>query len=87
MTPKKKTRTTHEAGTSSQAFQRAPQKSRTSTAGRKRGNISHPLVLTNHQHIARYNALSSKLVVATGYYDKDGLNCFGLLDLYSWLFP
>jgi len=53
---------------------------------RNQGNITYPLSLTNPEHIARYNALSSKLVVATRYYDEDVLNRLGLLDDIHWLF-
>jgi len=64
--------------TSSQAPEQAPQDSCTSTTTiRSRGNIPHPFGLTNPEHIARYNALSSKLVVATQYYDEDVLNHLG----------
>ena len=51
-----------------------------------RGNVPHLLGLTNPYRIARYNALSSKLVVATQYYDKDVLNHLRLLDDIGWLF-
>jgi len=53
---------------------------------RNRGNIPHPLGLTNLEHIARYNALSSKLVIATRHYDGDVLNHLGILDDIRWLF-
>ena len=53
---------------------------------RNRGNIPHPLGLTNPKHIARYNILSSKLLVATRYYDEDVLNCLELLYDIHWLF-
>jgi len=64
MAPKKKVRTTQNAGTSSQTPQRPPLTSQTSTNARNQGNIPKPLGLTHPKHIARYNVLSSKLVVA-----------------------
>ena len=51
-----------------------------------RSNIPNPLVLTNPEHVARYNAFSSKLVVATCYFDEDLLIGLGLLDAICWLF-
>jgi len=53
---------------------------------RNQGNIPHPLGLANSKHIARFNALSSKLVAATRYYDEDVLNHLRLLDDICWLF-
>ena len=53
---------------------------------RSRGNIPHPVGLTDLEHIVRYNALSSKLIVATRYYDEDMLNYLRLLDNIHCLF-
>jgi len=53
---------------------------------RNRGNIPHPLGLTNPQQITGYNASSSKLLVATRHYDEDVSNHLGLLDDMRWLF-
>ena len=82
----KKERTTQEAGTSNQAPQRALRSSHTSTVGKNRGNMPHPLSLTNPEHMTICNALSGKLVVATLYYDEDVLNHLGLLDDICWFF-
>ena len=71
MAPKRKARTAQEVGTFSQAPQRVSRTSRTSPNMRNRGNIPNPLGLTHPKHIARYNNLSCKLVVATCYYDED----------------
>jgi len=86
MTPNKKARTTLEEGTLSQAPLRVSQTSRTSSNIRNRGNISNPLGLTHPKHVARYNVLSSKVVVATHYYDENLLTRLDLLDDISWLF-
>jgi len=67
-------------GTSSQAPQGAPRTSRPSTNTGNRGNIPNPRGLTHPKHIARYNNLSTKLVVATRYYDEDLLTRLDLLD-------
>jgi hypothetical protein len=85
MAPKKRTKTTQEAGTSSQAPSRAPRTTRTSRAS-ARGNAPHPLGLLNPVHIARYNCLSNRTVVATRYYDEDLLVQLGLLEDIRWLF-
>ena len=53
---------------------------------RNQVNIPDSLGLTNPEYIARYNSLSSKLVVATQYYDEDVLNRLGFLDDIRWLF-
>ena len=79
MAPKKMTKTTQEAGTSSQAPQRATRTSRTSRAS-ARGNAPHPLGLTNPTHIERYNCLSCRSIVATRYYDEELLVQMGLLE-------
>ena len=76
MAPRKKPRTTPEAWTSSQAPERALQSSPAFTIVRNRGNISRPLGLTNPEHISRYNALSSELVVFARYYDEDVWDCW-----------
>ena len=80
MEPKKKVRTIKEVGTPSQAPKRAPQTCLTPTNARNQDNFPNPLGLTNSDHIATYNVLSSKLVVATCYYDEDLLIQLGLLD-------
>ena len=80
MTPKKKAITIQEAGTSSQVPQRTSWTSWTSTNVRNWGNIPNPIGLTHPEHVSRYNILSSKLVVAIRYYDKDLLTGLGLLD-------
>jgi len=38
---------------------------------RARGSIPHPLGLTHRDHIARYNYLNERMVVATRYYDEE----------------
>ena len=83
---KKKLRTTHEVGASSQAPQHVSQTSQTSINTRNRGNIPNPYSLTHLEHIARYNILSCELVIATRYYDKDLLTRLVLLDDICWLF-
>ena len=65
---KKRTSTTEGTGTSSQVPQRA---SRQSTNGQNRGNPLKPLGLTDPEHVARYNALSSWIIVATWCFDED----------------
>jgi len=70
MTPTKRQRSTKEVGSSSQAPPRPQRTSRTSTKVRARGNIPHPLSLTNFDHIASYNCLNEHIVVATRYYDE-----------------
>ena len=47
---------------------------------RNRGNLANPFGLTNPEHVARYNALSTKLIVATQYFDEDLLTSLVLLD-------
>jgi len=78
------TKTTQEAGTSSQAPPRATRTSRTSRAS-ARSNAPHPLGLTNPTHIERYNCFSSRSVVAT-HYDADLLAQMDLLEDIKWLF-
>ena len=43
-------------------------------------NILNPVRLTTPEHVARYNALSSKFVVATRHFDEDLLTTFGFVD-------
>jgi len=86
MAPTKRQRSTKEVGSSSQALARPQRISRTSTNARARGNILHPLSLTHPDHIATYNCLNERIVVATTYYDEDLLARLGLLDDIRWLF-
>ena len=51
---------------------------------RAEGNIPHPLDLTNLDHVARYNCLNERMVVATQYYDEELLACLGMLDDIRW---
>ena len=51
---------------------------------RKLGNIPNPLGLTHPEHVARYNVLSSKIVISTQYYDEDLLTQLSLLDNIHW---
>jgi len=74
MAPKKRTRTTPGAEPSSQVHQLV---SGISTNARNRGNLPNPVGLTNTEHGGRYNDLSSTLVVATWYFDKDLLTSLG----------
>jgi len=53
---------------------------------RNQGSARHPLGLTNIDHISRYNVLSSKLIVATCYFDKGFLTSLGLMDDIFWVF-
>jgi len=71
---------------SSQAPQCAPRTSKTSTNARTQGITPNPLGLTHREHVARCNVLSSKLVVATHYYNEDLVTRLGLLDDFHWLF-
>jgi len=79
MALKKRTKTTQEVGTSSQAPQQATRTTETSRASAK-GNAPHPLGLVNPSHIERFNCLSSRSVVAGHYYDKELLVQMGLLE-------
>jgi len=54
MAPKKRTRTTQRARTSSQASQHA---TGTATTTRTQGNAPHPLSLTNPEHVACFALL------------------------------
>ena len=83
MAPNKRTQTTQGAGTLSQALQQASQ---TSINARNQGNLRNSLGLTNPEHVARYNALSIKLIIATWYINKGLLTSLGLLDDICWLF-
>jgi len=85
MAPKKKTKTTHEAGTSSQAPPRATRATQTFRASAQ-GNAPHPLRLVNPSHIKHFICLSSRSVVATHYYDEELLVQMGLLEDIRWLF-
>ena len=78
-------RTTHEAGTSSQAPPRATRVTCTSRASAP-GNAPHPLGLVHPTHIEHFNRLSSQSVVATCYYDEELLAQMGLLQDIRWLF-
>ena len=86
MSPTKRQKSTKEVGSSSQAPPRPQRTSRTSINMRARGNIPHPLGLTNPDHIARYNFLNERIVIATRYNDEDLLARLGLLDDIRWLF-
>jgi len=86
MAPKKKARTTQGVRTLRQAQKRPTQTSRTSIDARMQGTAPHPFGLTNSDHIARYNALSSRRIVATRYFDDDLLTNLGLMDNIHWLF-
>ena len=46
-----------------------------------RGNIPQPLGLTHPDHVARYNYLNDRMVVATRYYDEDLLARLGMLTI------
>ena len=48
--------------------------------------MSNLLGLTNSDHVARYNALNSKLVAASQYFDEVLLTRLGLPDDIRWLF-
>jgi len=71
MSPTKRQKSTKEVGSSSQAPPRPQRTSRTSINVRARGNIPHPLGLTNPDDIVRFNCLNERTVVATRYYDED----------------
>jgi len=57
-----------------------PPTSQPSNNVRNRGNIPNPLGLTHPKPSARYNVLSSMLVIATCCYDEVLLTRLGLLD-------
>ena len=84
--PKKRTKSNPEAGSSSQAPPYTTRATRTPTAVRIRGNPPDPLGLTNPEHVARFNCLNRRRIVATRYYDDEFLNQMGLLDDIHWLF-
>ena len=71
MAPTKRQRSTTEVGSLSQAPHWPQKTSRTSTIARARGNNPQPLGLTHSHHVARYNCLNERVVVATRYYDED----------------
>ena len=85
MAPNKRTKTTQEAGTSSQAPPRAIRATQTSGPSAE-GNALHPLSLVNPSHIERFNCLSSRSIVATRYYDEELVIQMCLLDDIRWLF-
>jgi len=70
---------TKEVGSSSQAPSQQQRTSRTPTNARARGNISQPLGLIYRDHVARYNYLNERMVVATRYYDEELLAWLGML--------
>jgi len=70
MAPNKKQRGTKEVGSWSQVPPRPQRTSRTLTNARARGNILHPLGLTHSDHVAKYNCLNERVIVATRYYDE-----------------
>ena len=76
----KKQRRIKEAGTSYQAPSQPQRTSRTFTNACTRGNVPHPLGLTNPEHVARYNCLNDRIIVATRYYDEELWGRLGLLD-------
>jgi len=80
MAPTKRQRSSKEVGSSSQAPPQPQRISETSTNAHARGNIPHPPGLTNHNHVARYNCLNERMVVATRYYDDELLACLGMFD-------
>ena len=51
-----------------------------------RGNIPHPLGLMHPDHVAKYNCLNERTIVATRYCDEDLLARLGILDDICWLF-
>jgi len=82
MAPKNRTKTTQEAGTSSQAPLRAMIATRTSWA---RANAPHPLGLVNPNHIEHFNCFS-RSVIATRYYVEKLIRQIGFFDDIQWLF-
>ena len=85
MAPTKGQRSIKE-GTSSQEPSRPKRSSRTSTNARAQGNVPHPFVLTNSEHVAGYTCSNERIIVATRYYDEELLGRLGLLDDTRWLF-
>jgi len=59
---------------------------RASISAKSRGNASNSLDLTNPDHIARFNALNSRLISATRYFDENFLTNLGVIDDIPWLF-
>ena len=53
---------------------------------RAQGDVHNPLSLTNLDHVAGYNCLNERMVVATQYYDEELLARLGMLDDIRWLF-
>jgi len=86
MAPTKRQRSTREIGSSSQAPPQPQRTSRISTDAHARGNILHPLGLIYPNHVASYNCLNERVVVATRYYDEDLKARLGMLDDIRWLF-
>ena len=80
------TKTTPKVGSWSQAPLRTTQATRTTAIARTRGNPPPFLGLTNLEHVARFNCLSSRRIVVIRYYDDELLNQMGLLDDIRWLF-
>jgi len=77
MAPTKRQRSTKEVGSSSQAPHQPQRISRNARVG---GNIPHLLGLEQPDHVARYNCLNERMVVATGYYNEELLARLGMLD-------
>jgi len=86
MTPTKRQRSTKKVGSSSQAPPRPQRTPQTSTNTHARGDIRHPLGLAHPNHVARYNCLNERMVVATRYYDEEQFARLGMLDGVRWLF-
>ena len=86
MTPIKRQRSTKEVGSSSQAPRQPQRTSRASTIACAKGSIPYPVGLTHPNHVARYNCLNERIVIATRYYDDDLLARLGMLDDIRWLF-
>ena len=80
MAPKKKLRSTQGDDASSQVPQRTTRTSWTSTTVRTQGNSAHPVGLIYPNHVVCYTCLSSRLVIATRFYDEDLLAQLGSLD-------
>ena len=86
MAATKRQRSIKEVGSSSQTPTQPQRTYRTSSSSRAQGNISHPLGLTNLDHVARYNCLNEHVAVATRYYVEDLLARLRILDDIYWFF-
>jgi len=86
MVPTKRQRSTKEIGSPTQAPPQPWRTSWTSTNACAKGNIAHLLTLIHPDHVARYNWLSERMVIATRYYGEELLCWLGMLDDIPWLF-